>query len=409
MKTSILPYPKKYEITCGSFDLSGCDICVIDDLDSRIIKAAMKLRNALTEKTGTFHKFMRTATPLNRSITILKDIALSAEEYAICVEQDFVKIVGGDDAGCFYGIGTFLQILEESDGKSLSAVSVKDKPDMKHRGYYYDVTRGRVPTVEGLKKIIDLLAKIKVNSLQIYVEHTFEFKEFESSNFAKENFLTAEEILEIDEYCYENFIDFIPSIATFGHLYELLVKDEYKHLCELEDFKPDHHFWQERMSHHTIDPTNPESFLLISSLIDQYLPLFRSNYFNICCDETFDLCKGKNKDKESSKLYIDFVSKITKHITDAGKTVMMWADIALEHPEMLSQIPDDTIMLNWWYDANPDPERFKKVKQQEKTQIVCPGTNSWRSLIELISISKQNIQRMAELGYQNNAICPWGS
>ena len=35
----------------------------------------------------------------------------------------------------------------------------------------------------------------------------------------------------------ENFIEFIPSLSTFGHLYELLEQEQYKHLRVLKDFE----------------------------------------------------------------------------------------------------------------------------------------------------------------------------
>ena len=52
--------------------------------------------------------------------------------------------------------------------------------------------------------------------------------------------------------------------------------------------------------------------------------------------------KGED-DKEIGELYCDFVDKIIKHVTSMGKTVMMWGDIALEHPDALNRIPKDTI------------------------------------------------------------------
>ena len=158
--------------------------------------------------------------------------------------------------------------------------------------------------------MVDILAGMKINSLQIYVEHSFDFNEFRSLGRSSDYVLTPNDILEIDDYCYQNFIDFIPSMATFGHLYELLSLNEYKELCELDNFQPEWHFWRERMAHHTIDPSNPKSIKVICSLIDQYLPLFRSKYFNICCDETLDLCTGKNKGKNKGNLYCEFVNKI---------------------------------------------------------------------------------------------------
>ena len=403
MELSVLPLPKKYELKDDTFYLYGCNVCIDNNLDMRIIKAATKLKNKLQEKTGTFHKLTR-INNLKNSIIISKSSLLTSEEYTIDISKHEITIIGGDDAGCFYAIGTLMQLINTTSGLYIPTLFINDKPDMKHRGFYHDISRGRVPTVDGIKSLVDLLAKVKINSLQLYVEHTFEFNEFKTSNYTDQDYLTAEEILEIDQYCYDNFIDFIPSLSTFGHLYELLMKKEYAHLCELENYKPTSHFWIERMLHHTINPSDLESFKLITSLIDQYLPLFRSKYFNICCDETFDLGKGKNINKDSSQLYIDFVSKISKHITDAGKNIMMWADIVLNHQELLQQIPNDTILLNWCYNANPDINRIKTIAQQKKTQIVCPGTNSWRSLLEILSVSVSNIEIMIKNGFEHGAI-----
>lgn len=400
---NILPTPKKIIEKEGAFHIGSCDVAVIGQHDIRVVRAAVKLRDALTVKTGVFHKFYRAQDVIQQAICIREDATLPKEGYSLEIKQDGIELIGGDAAGCFYGIQTLLQLLDSAED-SLVCVSIQDKPDMEHRGFYHDATRGRIPSLEGVKRIVDMLARFKVNSFQLYVEHSFDFAEFSNEHRTEEEQLTAQEILEIDEYCYNHFIDFIPSLSTFGHLYELLMKEEYRHLCELENFEPEWHFWRERMSHHTIDATNPESIQVVCSLIDQYLPLFRSQYFNICCDETFDLAKGRNAGKDSAQLYIGFVSQVAKYVSDAGKTVMMWGDIALEHPELLPQIPKDVVLLNWNYDAEPVLDNIVQVGKQSLKQIVCPGTNSWRALFEIPSISVPNITKMLRTGYENNAI-----
>jgi N-acetyl-beta-hexosaminidase len=67
--------------------------------------------------------------------------------------------------------------------------------------------------VATLKSLIDQMAYYKLNSLQLYVEHTFEFEEYKDLN-EKLGYLSKEEIKEIDAYCEENFIEFIPSLST---------------------------------------------------------------------------------------------------------------------------------------------------------------------------------------------------
>ena len=321
------------------------------------------------------------------------------EAYSLSIESDKIKISAGNDAGVFYAIQTLRQLFNCDE---VPCCYIEDEPDYEYRGFYHDVTRGKVPKVETIKKLIDDMAYYKLNSLQLYVEHTFEFKELADIH-EKTGCLTAEEIREIDEYCYENFIEFIPSIATFGHLYELLQKDEYSHLKEIEILKEKRLFWEDRMLHHTIDPKNKESFELIKSLLDQYMVNFRSDKFNICCDETFDLKIGKHKNEDTGKLYIEFVNKIIKYLKSKNKKVMMWADILLNHPTQIENLPDDVELLNWFYWENPDENSFKTINEAGMTQIVCPGTGTWNRLCEDYKTEIINISKMTEMGYQYGA------
>lgn len=321
------------------------------------------------------------------------------EAYSLNIESDKIKINAGNDAGVFYAIQTLRQLFNCDE---VSCCYIEDEPDYEYRGFYHDVTRGKVPKVETIKKLIDDMAYYKLNSLQLYVEHTFEFKELADIH-EKTGCLTAEEIREIDEYCYENFIEFIPSIATFGHLYELLQKDEYSHLREIESIEEKRLFWEDRMLHHTIDPKNKESFELIKSLLDQYMVNFRSDKFNICCDETFDLKIGKHKNEDTGKLYIEFVNKIIKYLKSKNKKVMMWADILLNHPTQIENLPDDVELLNWFYWENPDENSFKTINEAGMTQIVCPGTGTWNRLCEDYKTEIINISKMTEMGYQYGA------
>jgi len=333
---------------------------------------------------------------------ILMEISMGCtenEEYAIEIGQEKITISSDGVPGVFYAIQTLKQIFK---GEQIPCCYIEDRPDFKHRGFYHDATRGKVPKLETVKKLIDDMAYYKLNSLQLYVEHTFEFKEFADS-IERTGFLSADELKEIDEYCKQNFIEFIPSIATFGHLYELLEKDCYKHLQEIEDFESGEFFWENRMQHHTIDPTQEESFEIIKSLIDQYMVNFSSDRFNICCDETFDLKKGKHKDEDTGKLYIDFVTKIIKYLQSKGKTVMMWADILLNHPEQIDKLPDGVELLNWYYWGDPDEKTFRLIQESGRTQIVCPGTGSWMGFCENYEMDLINIPKMAEYGYQYGA------
>lgn len=178
------------------------------------------------------------------------------EAYSLDIESDRIKIAAKSSAGAFYAIQTLRQILRHDE---VPCCHIEDYPDFEVRGVYHDITRRKVPKLETLKNFVDELAYYKINSLQLYVEQCFPFEEY-LDGLKPEESITAEEIKELDKYCIENFIELVPSLATFGHLYDLLQKDKYRHLCEIEDYEPDQVTWIERMKHHTIDPLKPENF-----------------------------------------------------------------------------------------------------------------------------------------------------
>ncbi|MCR4692489.1 MAG: beta-N-acetylhexosaminidase, partial [Firmicutes bacterium] len=207
IEMNIIPTPKKTEINDGFLRIKTVKIINMPN-DLRIKNA---LKGFAVNDKG-----------------VLLEICMEngeSEAYTLKIESEKITITSGGAAGVFYAIQTLRQIFTLDN---IPCCYIEDSPDFACRGFYHDVTRGRVPKVETIKRLIDNMAYYKLNSLQLYVEHTFEFKEYADS-LERTGYLSAEEIKEIDEYCKLNFIEFIPSLATFGHLYELLQKDRYKH------------------------------------------------------------------------------------------------------------------------------------------------------------------------------------
>ena len=380
----LLPKPQTIVYQTGT--LQGSTFCVKNLCQDTRIEKALKKLPCQTNREADIE-------------LIVSEKGGESEGYRLEIAESKITLVGESAAGVFYGIQTLRQLLDNGE---VHCLTITDEPGFDYRGFYHDVTRGKIPTVDTLKELIDQMAYYKMNSLQLYVEHTFPFREF-GAYAEKNGYLTPEEIVELDDYCYENFIEFIPSIATFGHLYELLQQENYRELQELENFEEDQLYWYQRMAHHTIDPTNERSIEIIKSMIDQYIPLFRTDKFNICCDETFDLKKGKHKEQDTGKLYIDFVKKIIDYLQSKGKKVMMWADILLQHPETMQELPKGVEYLNWAYSAEPDEEPFRKFGEMKCTQIVCPGTSSWSRLVEGIDVGSKNILKLGDYGYKYHA------
>lgn len=381
---NIIPEPKQITLTGQSADLGRIRWIFSDGLDTRVQNEAYLISEGFSD---------------GYPVRIISKNG-NCEAYTLNIKPDGAEIISDGANGAFYALQTLKQILR--GGKCVKCQEITDSPDMKYRGFYHDVTRGKVPTLQTLKELADTAAEYKLNSLQLYIEHAFEFREYE---FCREKlgYLTKDEIREFNGYCKSKFIDLIPSVASFGHLYHLLDNSPYSRLCEFPDYKPTEHYWQEMLPHHTINPELDESFDLIKSLIDQYTEVSESDTFNICCDETVELGNGVNRGKNIPELYIGFVKKLVSYVRSKGKKVMMWGDMLLQYPEYINELPDDVTILNWYYAPNPPEESFETIHKSGRAQIACPGTRAWISFAEDVVLEEQNITAMADYAYKYDA------
>ena len=93
------------------------------------------------------------------------------------------------------------------------------------------------------------------------------------------------------------------------------------------------------------------------------MPLFTSKYFNICADETFDLGKGKSaglaETKGTQRMYLDFVKELCGYVVSKGKIPMFWGDIICAQPELIKELPEETVCLTWGYAPSRESMRQK--------------------------------------------------
>lgn len=347
------------------------------------------------------------------------DAAMAARSYRLDVGRRIdgsasVVIVGGDADGLRYGVQTFRQLVRHS-GPAVPVVHIEDAPVLPVRGYYLDVTRGRMPTLASLKALVDTLELHKYNQLQLYVEHTFRFDGLGQA-WRGTGALGADDILELDEYCAKAGIELVPSVSTFGHQYMALRTDRYAGLGEFPEQAGRPFSLIERMEHHTLNPLMDESLALAKRLIDQYAPLFRSRRFNICADETFDLGKGRSAAQAGAvgvgTLYAGYLTELCSYLEERGLQPMMWADIAVGHPEALERLRDKAVLLNWQYEPDVDESRTALVASTGAAQYVCPAVHCWNALLPRIDTAWDNISRMAAYGAAHRAegilVTDWG-
>jgi N-acetyl-beta-hexosaminidase len=402
----LIPQPKSITPSDGSFRLSRDTSIVLDagcSVDDN--QSAFILKNEIRNALGLDLKVTKSFVPVEGSI-YLKNMKGSGETYSLSILPSGIEIEGSSSAGLFYGVQTLRQILRNSP-VDIPSMKIEDEPTFAHRGFYHDITRGKVPTLETLKELADRASFYKLNQLQLYIEHTFAFKKM-SEVWTITDPLTPEDVLCLDEYCRKRNVELVPSLSTFGHLYHALSSNSFSDLCELENVGEIGYTWLNRQLHHTLDVSNPGSLKLVQDMLSEFIPLFSSDKFNICCDETFDLGQGKNKELAEKvgkgRLYVDFLNKIISYVKQYDKKVMFWGDIILKHPDLIDEIPKDVICLNWCYRPEPKEEDTKTISESGLSQYVCPGVWGWNSLMNNMEKASPNITNMITYGKRYGAV-----
>ncbi len=398
----LLPPPQHMELHSECFIITYDTRIYVDSaLDRRELHYAGILKRHIEEYLCFSLPIVKTALNGVKGIILrlVKDtesLGESPEGYTLLIKEDGIEITGNGSEGLLFGVQTLRQVISRH-GAVLPGLCIRDYPEIPNRGFYHDVTRGRIPTLESLKALADKMSCYKLNQLQLYVEHSFLFRDF-SEVWRDDTPLTAGEILELDAYCRDLNIELVPSVASFGHLYKVLSTKTYAHLCELEDSDKMGFSLIGRMEHHTIDTTNGESFEVIKRMLLEYLPLFSSGRFNICADETYDLGKGKSgrlaEEIGADRLYVEFLKKLCGFIKAQGKRPMFWGDIILAHPEAIRELPEDVICLNWDYSRDLKEDNFKKLYETGVVQYLCPGVQGWNHFINDLGHAYDNISAM---------------
>jgi hypothetical protein len=283
---------------------------------------------------------------------------------------------------------------------------VEDWPDFPARGVMLDISRDRVPTMATLFGLVDRLAGWKINQLQLYTEHTFAYQAHPEV-WREASPMTPEEIFELDAYCRERFIELVPNQNSFGHMERWLKHPRYAPLAETQEaFKVP---WGMQQGPFSLAPADPGSIALVSSLYDELLPHFSSRMVNVGCDETFDVGQGRSRElcetQGPGRVYLDYLLKVLADVQRRGKLPQFWGDILINHPELIAELPQEVIAMEWGYEADhPFDEHGKQFESAGIPFYVCPGTSSWTSLAGRTDNALNNLRNAAENGLKHGAI-----
>jgi hexosaminidase len=414
-KLTLLPAPRHLQFLEGTFILSQDRLILLDSPEPQNQRfSASRCQKVLQEHLGlkweTVASQVTPAELVGLTLHLSPNTEFHPQGYELSITPQGIKIEACDDPGLFYGICTLNQILlstAHNRQAALPCLHISDYPDFPVRGVMLDISRDKVPTMETTLSLVDLLSSWKINQLQLYMEHTFAYRRHPMV-WAEASPFTGEEIMELDAFCRQRHIELVPNQNSFGHMHRWLKHPPYRHLAEAPDGF-DLPWGTHQDGPFSLYPLDPGSLELVRSLYDELLPHFTSRMFNAGFDETFDLGQGRSKAEceriGTGRVYLDFLLKVYREVTQRGYTFQFWGDIIIGHPDLVHELPKDAIALEWGYEADhPFDEHGASFAAAGLPFYVCPGTSSWTSIAGRTDNTIGNLYNAAHNGLKHGAI-----
>lgn len=377
--------------------------------------------------------------PCGTPVTAQPDPDLPEQGFRLTIEDGRVHVDHRDALGLRYAHQLLDQIAGQCADGHLPAVRIEDAPDVLHRGFMLDISRDRVPTRATLQRLVELCALARYTQLQLYMEHTFTYRDH-GVVWQDASPMTPAHLTWLDDLCTEHGIELVPNQNCFGHMARWLAHPEYRARAECPDG------WElmpgVRLPPSVLAPS-PANAAFALGLLDELLSSFRSRQVNIGCDEPFELGNGASAsivaDQGRGSVYLDHVVRLAEPLTERGYTVQVWADVLRRHPDLARRLPPGTVPVAWCYEAAPAdgpvplPRPIAEVMERLGTdetafagfgpQVaplveagvpfwVAAGTSGWNSLVGRIDNARANLLDAAETavahGCEGYLVTDWG-
>ncbi|MEN8122970.1 MAG: glycoside hydrolase family 20 zincin-like fold domain-containing protein [Bacteroidota bacterium] len=377
-------------------------------------KLRVKNSNASEDNSNLLNDFLRSITNVSNidgkhlfihlkktdSLSLKKTIEennlnsgnnLGNEGYILNIDNRKIEILALEDAGIFYGIQTLRQLFNNyRKEKKIPCMVIYDKPDIAIRAWQDDISRGPIPTLATLKKQIEIMSSFKLNYFTLYTEHVFKLDQHPT--IAPVDGITKVDLEELSAFAEKYHVTLIGNYQSFGHMKKTLSNPKYTYLAEND---------------HIISPAMEESYEFLEDVYSEMVPLYKGEYFNINCDETFGLGEGKSKAMVDSigipGIYAYHINRLDKILKKYNKKILMWGDIATSHPEIISALPKDMTVMAWGYHpAKSFDYAIEPIIKRQLNFWVAPGVSCWSNGYPNLKHAEINIYNFIRDGYKFN-------
>jgi hypothetical protein len=375
---------------------------------SLVMRAPHRLPGTIAEARD----WLESAAPAGWKVR--RDPRGGAEWYQLAISADGIELTAGDETGFLFAVQVLRQLWAQ-DQAALPCLTLTDGPALPVRGFMLDVSRGKVPTMAELFRLIEGLHALRANQLQLYVEHTFAWPGHEDA-WRDASPLTAAQVRALDDACAAVGIELVPNLNTFGHMERWLRHPRYRALAECPEGWIHPLTGQFKEFPGTLRP-DQASLDFIDGLLADYLPCFRSRQVNLGGDEPWELGQGWSKqavaERGKHRVYLEHLRQLCALTAGRGYRTQFWGDILLEDLALAQEAPADTTPVAWGYDAgHPFDAQAGRLRELGRTYLIAPGTSTWQSftgrLDNALTNQREAVSAALAHGARGMLLTSWG-
>ncbi len=182
-------------------------------------------------------------------------------------------------------------------------------------GVMLDCSRNAVMKPEKIKEFIDILAKIGYNTLELYMEDTYEIPGEPYFGYLRGGY-TSSELKDIDAYAAEKGVEVIPAVQTLAHFNNLAKLPNYEDIIDINDI---------------LLVGSEKTYALIEKMFKTLSETFSSRLVNIGMDEAHMIGLGKYLDlngyTDRYELLFRHLGRVAAIADKYGLTLHMWSDM----------------------------------------------------------------------------------
>lgn len=334
----IIPQPQKIKYAEGSFIFpEKIGISLLNDPIASNLYTAQTINKNIREKLA-LSTYLETKVQKAQIILSLisQEDALRQgipvqelkQSYRLTIASNKILIEASDPQGIFYGAQSLSQLIGHMKGHSLKNQQILDWPKFQWRGIGEDLSRGQIPKKETFFKMIDFMARYKINYYLLYLEDVLKIDAYSEFGEDRDN-LTKAEIKELVAYAQKNFVTIIPYFPIIASQDHLLSQAAFSKMAEFPG-----------SASFCVDC--PLTYPFLEKVLTEIQNVFEAPFIHLGGAPHPDFGQGRSQETKTrlglSNLYQQHLRKVSGFCKKKRKTVILRGSLFQSFPELADSL-----------------------------------------------------------------------